>query len=219
MIAYQNTRSARPGRTPSQQKGVSLIVALVALVVMAFAGVALVRSVDTGTMIAGNLAFRQSSTISGDAGTEAARAWLAANPTRLTADSPTDGYYATNQDNADLTGNRTPATTDDVTWPNWPGQTGNAQITAACLAADAAGNTVCYVINRLCTNPGPLDSGSCASAMSSSTGASSKGSSIPNSRYQQSTWTEIATAGYYRVTIRVAGPRNNVTYLQVFIQV
>ena len=59
---------------------------------MSLAGIALIRSVDTSNLIAGNLAFRQGATIAGDWGLETARTWLlnqATNtPTNLNSSSP-----------------------------------------------------------------------------------------------------------------------------------
>ena len=48
-------------RGPRSQAGVVLFVALIAMVILSLAGVALVRSVDSSTAVAGNLAFRQAS--------------------------------------------------------------------------------------------------------------------------------------------------------------
>lgn len=48
------------------QQGVVLFVALIILVAMTLAGIALMRSVDTNVLIAGNLAFRQGATMAGD---------------------------------------------------------------------------------------------------------------------------------------------------------
>ena len=45
-----------------KQQGVVLFIALVALVVMSLAAVALIRSVDTNTLIGGNLSFKQAAT-------------------------------------------------------------------------------------------------------------------------------------------------------------
>jgi Tfp pilus assembly protein PilX len=59
-----------------KQRGVVLFFALISLLAIMLAAVALIRSVDTSTMIAGNLAFKQAATTSGDAGTEAAINWL-----------------------------------------------------------------------------------------------------------------------------------------------
>lgn len=51
----------RPQIRPQQkQRGVVLFVALVVLVVMSLGGISMMRAADTGTQIAGNLAFRQS---------------------------------------------------------------------------------------------------------------------------------------------------------------
>ncbi|MEO8136506.1 MAG: hypothetical protein ABI831_21330 [Betaproteobacteria bacterium] len=46
---------------PRRQRGVVLFVALIAMVILSLAGVALMRSVQTSTGVAGNLAFRQAS--------------------------------------------------------------------------------------------------------------------------------------------------------------
>jgi Tfp pilus assembly protein PilX len=50
------------------QQGVVLFIALIVLVAMSLAGIALMRSVDTNVLIAGNLAFRQGATMAGDWG-------------------------------------------------------------------------------------------------------------------------------------------------------
>ena len=57
---------------PSRQLGVVIVIALIVLGAMALAGVALVRSMDTSTMVAGNFAFRQSAIQATDAGVEGA---------------------------------------------------------------------------------------------------------------------------------------------------
>ena len=60
-------------------RGIVLIMALIVLVAMTLGAVALVRSVYTSNVIAGNLAFQQSATHSADAGVEAAIVWLENN--------------------------------------------------------------------------------------------------------------------------------------------
>jgi type IV pilus assembly protein PilX len=59
MTARRRSRSYRPAARV--QRGVVLFVALIAMVILSLAGVALVRSVDSSTSVAGNLAFRQAS--------------------------------------------------------------------------------------------------------------------------------------------------------------
>ena len=58
------------------QRGVVLFIALIVLVAMSLAGIALMRSVDTNVLVAGNLAFRQTNTMYGDVGVEAASTTL-----------------------------------------------------------------------------------------------------------------------------------------------
>ena len=95
----ERRRERRLRRTA--QRGLSLIITLISLVVMAFAGIALLRSVDTGTLIAGNLGLQETALASADAGTETAIAWLQTNfiGTTLFNDVAASGYYATTSDN------------------------------------------------------------------------------------------------------------------------
>lgn len=198
------------GATCKRQCGVALIIALIVLVGLSLAGVALVRSVDTSSLIAGNLAFRQGATTAGDSGVEAARTWLLANTNALTADVTASAYYATSQDGLDITGNRTPTkAADDVVW------SGNNK-TAACLAQDGAGNTACYIIHRLCNIAGPVDAATCSTKQAVK-GGSSLGAGRPMGTYQERSWSQVATMAYYRVTVRIAGPRNNVSFIQAFL--
>ena len=81
------------------QRGVILFIALIVLVAMSLAGIALMRSVDTNVLIAGNLAFRQATTNMADVGVEAARSWLSTNTGVLNQDQPGGftAYWANNQ--------------------------------------------------------------------------------------------------------------------------
>ena len=55
--------------TSGKQHGVVLLLTLIILVAMMLAGIAMMRSVDTGNVIAGNLAFKQATTHAADGGT------------------------------------------------------------------------------------------------------------------------------------------------------
>lgn len=202
------------------QSGLALIVALIALAAMSIAGIALIRSVDTGALIAGNIAFRQSASTSGDAGTEAARTWLITHTgSTLWNDNPSGAYYATHQSGSDLTGNKTPAdTSDDFDWSS----------KAFCLAKDSAGNTVCYAIHRQCNFAGDptLPATDCPTDKTSSVAKDdSKGIVRPMATYQPRGTIVAGTSScagflvFYRITMRIAGPRNNVSHVQSLIQV
>jgi len=183
------------------QSGVVLMVALIVLVAMTLAGLALVRSMDTSNLIAGNMAFQQSAVHSGDAGTEVAIAWLEANNSGSTlwGDNPPMGYFATRQD---------PAGTQ-----SWDAYWTTVQVTAGVrtLTADATGNTVSYVIHRLCSGLGdPVIGVGCAVPQNDVTStSSSKGAGIIALQYNSQV--------YYRITSRIVGPRNTVSLIQSIV--
>lgn len=62
--------------TRRHQKGLSLIFALLALVALSVAAVAVIRSVDTSTLVLGNLGFKQETTALAEQGTQEAIRWL-----------------------------------------------------------------------------------------------------------------------------------------------
>jgi len=193
----------------SQQRGVVLPVTLIVLVAMTLAGIALLRSVDTSSVIAGNLAFRQSATASADTGIEAAITWLNGWNGNKEQDSAANGYYATRQDALDMTGNKTPAvTTDNVEWTN--------AAKVKILAADSAGNQVAYVIHRMCNSAGALNAATCSTEQVAQ-GGSSKGASRQMQTYQPGAWDVVANRGFYRITARVTGPRNTTSFIQVVV--
>ena len=61
-----NGRRIPPSRS---QRGVVLLIALIMLVAMTLAAIGMMRSVDTGTVIAGNMAFKQATLSATDVGT------------------------------------------------------------------------------------------------------------------------------------------------------
>lgn len=198
------------------QEGLALLAAMIALVAMAIASIALIRSVDTGVLVAGNLAFRENAINAGDAGIEQARSDLMA-ASALTTDKPADGYYATSQNALDITGNKTPASTsDNVDWD----LDGKGTATPKCLAEDTAkfgkGTQVCYIVHRMCDGTGVLDASTCTTKAGTK-GGSSLGAKRQMETFQQGSWSETTMFGYYRVTVRVKGPRNNIGFVQAFL--
>jgi type IV pilus assembly protein PilX len=197
---------------PQQQRGVVLLIALIMLVAMTLVGIAMLRSVGTGAGIAGNLAFKQNATSVGDLGVEVARAWMintgANNASALEADATATGYYSTMVDGFN------PLTYD---WSvSKKVQNADATFIVAATGKDNTGNEVRYVLHRLCTLPGavsPIDNPGqkCANytdvAASSSKGGAVYGGALPT----------LSDQPYYRATVRVAGPRNTTSYVQVIM--
>jgi type IV pilus assembly protein PilX len=192
------------------QKGIVLFIALIVLVAMSLAGIALMRNVDTGTIIAGNLAFRQTSTHVGDVGIEAARSWLmASSAASLHNDQTGNAYYATWQAGIDLLG--TISGTADFPW-----DTDGKDVTTVVPppAPPPAGYTARFVIHRLCENAGDPAGASCVRATGAATAASggTKGAAVYGSYA-----IAVPTSSLYRITVRVAGPRNTLSYVQAIV--
>lgn len=183
----------RPGR----QGGIALIIALIAIAALSLSAMALIRSVDTGNVIAGNLAFRQSTLQTTDTGVETAFTALGTiATTSLDANWPTGcsgggcNYYPTMQA-VDSRGIPTV-----INWTNVPSTTANGNY------------SVQYVIDRLCRNPGTLpitDITLNCFATSPTGGGSKKIGSVVFSSSQQV---------YFRATVRVTGPRNTTSIVQ-----
>ena len=184
------------------QQGLVLFIALIVLVAMSLAGIALMRGVDTGTLIAGNLAFKQGTTSVGDLGVETARTWLTSQAaTSLYNDNSGSAYFAAMQSSLDLLGND-PTKTDY----NWGA--------AATVASPPSGYTVRYVIHRLCASVGNPVSVNCikAAASGSTTASGTKGAAAYGSFA-----ISVPTNAYYRITVQVTGPRNTLSYVQSVI--
>jgi Tfp pilus assembly protein PilX len=212
MDAKLNRPLHRPMRA---QRGVVLFIALIVIVAMALAGLALVRSVDTNVLVAGNIAFKQGATNAADQGVEAARTWLVANKSTLSDDQVVSGvtaYYSNWQSTIDLTGND-PTKTDF----NWGANA--LEVTAN----DGAGNRVRYVIHRLCANSNTTPSSTACVKVSSTSGGGGAGGGEYSGRYgyerggASGGFNLTATTVYYRITVRVDGPRNTTSYVQALM--
>jgi len=178
-----------------KQRGVVLIIALIVLVAMTLAGIGMMRSVDTGSMIAGNLAFTQGAIHGGDRGVEAGITWLTGQSAATLQQDQNSGYFANWQDNFN------PSTFD---WANLATQ----------LAADSSGNTVSFVVHRMCNVSNAsvnAPNQTCVKLQAAGSGGSQGGGaygSLPLSN----TWQV-----YYRITARTVGPKNTVSYVQVML--
>ena len=188
------------------------MVSLVILVVMTIAGIALIRSVDTSNVVAGNLAFQQAAVHAGDAGVEdgVSSVLNALTDVALQSNDYGKGYSALVTNPADWeTHWNTTVNPSPVTRP----VSAKTCVDRACsLPTDAAGNTVTYTIERLCQTLGdPLLSPTGCASRSGLTALS--GGSLAAGSNQL----PLPTQYYYRITSRIDGPRNTVTYTQTIV--
>jgi Tfp pilus assembly protein PilX len=185
------------------QSGVVLIIALIVLVAMTLAALALIRSVDTNNLIAGNMAFQQAAAHSADAGIETAAAWLgSASDTDLESDHASSGYVS----DGSLSSN-SPAADTHYSWDEYWSKSISGSGRVVKLPQDQAGNTAYYVIDRLCTTIGAKNKINCVVSPSSRIGEG-------NSAGTGSSQFNAPITVYYRITVRVEGPRNTVSYVQ-----
>jgi Tfp pilus assembly protein PilX len=197
----------RRGRAPARsQRGVVVFIALIVLVAMMLAGVAMMRASGGAILTAGNLAFRQNATAAGDRGLEVARAWLnAQGPVTLQTTIAASGYCETWQPDF--------KPFDPATWTACTGGT-SPTITVQNAGADAAGNTVTYVIHRMCRMTGVVGTTGGQECVT----VSDPGKGGPKRALEGGEKALVgATQPYYRVTARIQGPKNTVSYVQTML--
>jgi Tfp pilus assembly protein PilX len=216
MLTVRHPCGGRRIAAGRRQQGITLILALIVLVAMALASIALTRSTFMSNVIAGNLAFQQAATTSADQGIETAIAWLENNngqsssttattcatsvgSTVLACDQATHGYIASRTDPS-----------SSQTWADLWTALVAAGTTPVALSADSAGNTVSYIIQRMCSAAGDAASTTCSTPpLTSSCTNCSKASDSQN--------LTASTQFYYRVTVQVSGARGTRSYSQAMV--
>ena len=185
-----------------------LIIALIVLVAMTLAGIATMRSVDTATIMAGNIAFRQSALAAADQGIQAGFELLKSTKTNFTRNLTRDGLGVS------VAGYYSSASVVEPDWSDPAAWTKATQLNGG--AADSAGNVVWYIVERMCNiancNPGDTCGGAsnvCGLTPSQASASGTEGSD--NFRPQDAF---SAPAPHYRITARAVGARNSIAIIQ-----
>lgn len=219
----------RPER--SEQRGVSLVFSLLALVALSLAAVALIRAVNTGTGILGNLGFKQDSLLGADDATRVAIDWLggkvASSVADLNADISASGYYAADRASLNATGSSSstaPAMID------WTGKGCGGAITAAnCLSPTTVdpsklkmkdkGITAQYLILRLCDQAGdPSVPGStirCNTPMAASKTPAETRNAPTSTNPKRAAST--GQSQYYRIVVRAKSARDTFSFTDTVV--
>jgi len=187
--------SNRPARRA--QRGVVMIIALIALVLLLVGAAAMLRSVDTSSVLVGNLTFRRDLTNRAERGLVTARLAL------VSGALSTEAVRVANLGSANYSASKLAngvngvplALTSDSTFTS----TG---MTGADVTED--GVTVRYVVDRQCLAAGAFSASTCESLEN---GADTGGSS----------WLRKpkgALRPVYRISVRVNGPRSTQAYFQ-----
>jgi hypothetical protein len=200
------TRDFAPVRAPLRagQRGIVLVIALIVMVALSLAGIALMRSVDTSTAVVGNLAFTQASTLPANLAVEEAVAALFEDElvANVNQDLPAQNYYATRQNDEDARGIPEVLTT-------------KAKASALTRVLNPGyGNEVRYVIERMCA-PGIPVTPSRADLVKHCDMLPPKPSGTTSMETDK---IELPRIPLYRLTVRVDGPRNTVSFLQAMLR-
>ncbi len=209
------------------QRGFSLFVSLMLLTIISISAIAMIRMVSSGTSASGNIAFRQASLRVADAGVMEARRWLLSQsvnaPLSLGSNISGQGYYAY-VSYAGGTETFVPASFD---WeanakkyydPNGGGSTALFQ----------GGYQVYYVIHRLARPSDMANSvaggGACSVTSTACASPPTQAGTVSGEGQSQSIKSEgnpgLSTQPglvYYRVTVKVTGPKRNTSYVQAYM--
>lgn len=210
------------------QGGVTLLMALIALVALSLATLALVRSIDTGSLVLGNIGFKQDATASADLAAQQAVTWLTVNNASLSTNATASGYYASTTTDVDVTGQQLPTVTTRVL-VDWDQNSCSGNSVGTCslnsTGANAIGdgsNTARYVIFRLCSaagdenavDPLTLLPNNCAKPIATSTTNAAKKGEL---NYSDPIRFGSASGPYYRIVVRVRGARNTTSFTETIV--
>lgn len=181
-----------------REDGVILFVVLIILVVMGLGGAALMRSVEATNQVSGNLAFKIASVHAADVGIEKAVADL---PSIVS--SSADSKYPSGCSATSGTGCRYYPLALTVDWNGLPAGINWSIVQNISTTPDYA---VRYIIDRMCSGVLPVTdvAGNCKTVAPSNGGTKKAGGVV------------FTRAGqvYYRITVRVDGPRATQSYVR-----
>lgn len=211
-----------------RQRGSSLLFALIALALLALAAVAVTRSANTGSLIVGNLGFKQEASLASDSAAESAMTWLTNNVagTTLHANGAQgSGYFATATDALDALNKKTTVAVGTsraaVDWngDNCASVSGNY---TACLSpsdppVNVGSNTARYIITRLCSTAGDPNAvgNSCASPLFAPTPDDQNRAGFDYSK--PISLGDITVAPLYRIIVRTAGARGTASFTETIV--
>ena len=196
-----------------RQSGVVLFVALIVMVAMSLAAIALIRSVDTTNAIVGNLAFRLASILPANASIEQAASGLFSDADIATVDHipdkennlPAENYSACRLKEPTCGGLLEDARGVPLVLQK---KTTASTLTKKFDDTVQTGTQVTYLIERMCLQPGPATPANC--------------DLVPPKGNPGDTIGDAAAAGvnvpFYRVTVRVDGPKNTASFVQAMLR-
>lgn len=196
-------------RAPRNQRGVVMLFGLIALAIMLIGAAAMVSSMNTSLVNAGNLGFKRDMTNQAERAVAMVVAQLQTGSLGTVASRQSDDA-ARNYRSAMLPSNAQGLPTALVTDSAFTG----VGVVSNDITVAGQAITVRYLIDRLCVNTGVASADHCSMAADPNPQGGS-GSELVNAANASSGGAgAIGQRVLYRVSIRVAGPRNTQAYYQ-----
>jgi Tfp pilus assembly protein PilX len=187
------------------QRGVTLVIALIALTVLTIGALAMTRSSDVSLRMAGNLAFKRDLVNQGERAIATALAEL--NSGSLSGEATRTSNRGASNYSATLLGSSAQGIPNvllsDAAYTA-------AGFTRADITDAATGVSVRYVIDRQCSGTGAYDIGACQAVTAKAPPKSGDG-------INPDVATGAVTRPVYRISVRITGPRGNQTYTQTTV--
>ncbi|HEY9028428.1 MAG TPA: hypothetical protein VIO33_23330 [Burkholderiaceae bacterium] len=184
----------------ARQRGVVMLIALIALVLLLLAGSAMMRSADNSTVLAGNIGFRR------DLGNQAERGFVAARKALVSGALSSDTTRSSDQLTYNYSSIRLDTNSNGVpTVLASEAAYASKGMTLSDITDSTSGVTVRYVIDRQCIATGTFSAANCEVTAAGSTDAGG------------SNWLRKAggeSRPVYRISVRVSGPRNTESFYQ-----
>lgn len=188
----------------ARQRGVVMLITLIALVLLLLASAAMMRAAGGSTVLAGNIGFRR------DLGNQAERGFVAARKALVSGALSSDTTRSTDQLAAnysstrlDTNANGVPTVLASDTAYSSKGMT--LQDIDDSASDVKSGVTVRYVIDRQCITTGSFSAANCE--LTAATNADKGGSDLPRKAGGES-------RPVYRISVRVKGPRDTESFYQ-----
>ncbi|MCX7165034.1 MAG: hypothetical protein NTV11_02020 [Rhodocyclales bacterium] len=219
-------------RRPARQQGFVLILALLIMVVITLSAVAMITSLRGGISASGNIAFRQAATRAADVAVDDAFQWVSNQLSTVGATALDNSksaaavgataayrYYAIYYD-ADAGCSKNGSTTftpqsyrfSDTTNGN------DGSPCAGKMARAPAGYGLYYVVHRMAGTAGACPGAGCLAPSVVPTSGPGAGCSMdPSDPAYCGASSSVNNLVYYRITVKVVGPRQNTRYIQTFV--
>lgn len=189
-----------------QQKGFALFMAMMMLVLISIAAVAMFNTSSSGVVSSGNIAFRQAASKAAEVAVEDARTWLSGQSADyLSTDNAGDGYIS--------------SITAPFDFKTFDFEANGRTVMYNGAVDNISGYTAHYITHRLAKVSGEPCTSVTAGCVFPDVAASSSGTD-GSSRVGGGNYSGVISGAvglvYYRVTVKVTGPKHNTRYVQVF---